>query len=295
MYSVAPRSPARRNVMHRLGGGYPPGDATVQPTTTVAPMLWLRLLVTRSMRSAAALRAAATAAWVAWPRSAAATRASCRPASSVSSRRMRWRASLSSSLIVSAAMTRRRLSPISPKLPRSCSTWRSSSLARRSRWLSCPSSQAIRYWRPLMETVTCAMTPFLVGESGRGSTRKLSLSLAMCLNDRADGIDGGVESMGDFPVRALERTHPRGLSIEIGGQPRAIRAECPELCPERLLATVCVAPPLQRRLQRIERQGETLAGSVNRACVGHLPPVNSAEICTVRSFFYVKTASRSDS
>src|SRR5262249_36799488 len=246
------------NVVHSRGDGYPPGDAAVQPTTTVPPMLWLRPLVTRSMRSAAALSAAATAAWVAWPRSAAATRASCRPANSVSSRRIRWRASLSSSLMVSAAMTRRRLSPISPKLSRSCSTWRSSSLARRSRWLSCPSSQAIRYWRPLMVTVTCAMTPFLAGESGPGSTCKLSLSLAMCLNDPADRIDGGVEPMGDFPVRALERAHPRGLSIEIGGKPRAIRAECLELGPERLLAAVGIAPTLQRRFQRIERQGETL-------------------------------------
>src|SRR5215470_2085422 len=117
----------------------------------------------------------------------------------------------------------------------------------------------------------------------------------MCLNDRADGIDGGVESMGDLPVRALQRAHPRGLSIEISGKPRAIRAERLELGAERLSAAVGVTPTFQRGLERVERQGETLAGRVDRACVGHRPPVTSAEHCTVRSFFYVKTASTSDS
>src|SRR5262245_20395418 len=126
-----------------------------------------------------------------------------------------------------------------------------------------------------MVTVTCAMTTFLVGKSGRGSTWKLSLSLAMGLDDRADGVDGGVEPMRDFPVRALERAHPRGLNIEIGGKPGAIRAERLELGPQRLLAAVRVAPTLERSLKRIERQGKTLGCSVDRACVGHRPPVTA--------------------
>src|SRR5262245_31464032 len=108
----------------------------------------------------------------------------------------------------------------------------------------------------------------------------------MCLNDRADGIDGGVESMGDLPVRALQHAHPRGLSIEISGKPRAIRTERLKLSSQRLLAAFGFTATLQRRLKRVERQGETLGGRVDRACVGHRPPVTSAEICTVRSFFY---------
>src|SRR5882724_5032162 len=81
---------------------------------------------------------------------------------------MRLIASNSSSPIVSAAITISRMSPIAPKFFFSCSTRWSRSLASVVSWASCPSSQAMRYWRPLMVTLTCVMA---APRSPRGSNR----------------------------------------------------------------------------------------------------------------------------
>ena len=90
---------------------------------------------------------------VALARSDAATRTSRNASSSSSSARMRLLASSNSSQTVSAAITVNRASPISPNLPRRfpirCSRL-SASLSSRT---SCPSSQAIRYCRPLIVTL----------------------------------------------------------------------------------------------------------------------------------------------
>ena len=46
-------------------------------------------------------------------------------------------------------------------------------------------------------------------------------------------------------------------------------AERMQLGGERLLAAVGLAPPLDRRLQRVERERKTLAGGVDGARLGH--------------------------
>ena len=78
----SPSHPAAPLRQSNAGGAGPPAvPASDQPTAISSPRPWLRLLVTRSMRSAAELSAAAIAACVAFERSAVTAPASCIPAS----------------------------------------------------------------------------------------------------------------------------------------------------------------------------------------------------------------------
>src|SRR5712692_4063684 len=116
-------------------------------------MVRLSTCVVFSMRSAAEFSALATAACVARARSVATVRTLRNAASSCSRPRMRCPASSNSSHTVSAAITIRRASPISPNLPRSVPIRDSRLSASRNSCTSWPSSHAIRYCRPLMVTL----------------------------------------------------------------------------------------------------------------------------------------------
>ena len=107
-----------------------------------------------SMRSAAEWKAPTTASEAACARSAETSRASFRAAISSASTRNFCRVSVISSASISAAITVKRVSPISPNLRRRSMMRVSMSLASARRWSSCPSSQARRYWRPAMVALT---------------------------------------------------------------------------------------------------------------------------------------------
>src|SRR5262249_20671174 len=101
-------------------------------------------------------------------------------------------------------ITVRRASPISPK--RSCNSRirRSKSRASPIRWFSWPSSQAIRYCRPLMVTVTWDMASALLRRE-----------------HRADALHDVVEPAGDLAVAGLQPARLCGGSVELGGEARA--------------------------------------------------------------------------
>ena len=118
--------------------------------------VWLSFLAMLSMRSAAEVKAATSAAWVACARSAATTRASCRAASSSSSRADllgRFRQ------FVGDHQRRHDGQPRVADLAELAAqrgdalvevAWRAAADG-----LPAPSSQAMRNWRPLMVTFTC--------------------------------------------------------------------------------------------------------------------------------------------
>src|SRR5262245_12542084 len=120
-------------------------------------MVRFKTCVVFSIRSAAAFNALATAVCVIRARSTEAVRMLRAVSSSCSIACRRALASRSSSQTVSAAITVRRASPISPNFPRNSVTRDSRASASLSSRTSCPSSQAMRYCRPLMVTLMWLM------------------------------------------------------------------------------------------------------------------------------------------
>src|SRR6202011_5319785 len=90
------------------------------------------------------------------------------------------------------------------------------SCASRSRWLSWPSSHAMRNWRPLIVTVTCDMI---------SSTGRMDTSTIVRLNHGSNGLDGGIEPPGNLLVGVFQCACSGGHRIKIAGQPRAVGAE----------------------------------------------------------------------
>src|SRR5690242_3764457 len=118
----------------------------------------------------------------------------------------------------------------------------------------------MRKWRPLMVTVTCAMTHSLV---------RYTDSTVVGLQDGADGVDCGVEPARDLAVGGVERPGPRRGGVEIGGEQRAIGTERMQLRLKRLLAAIGVLPALDRRAQRIEGERKAPGRRVDRLGVVH--------------------------
>src|ERR1019366_281041 len=204
-----------------------------------------------SIRSAAELKALTTAAEAALARSAATMRASCSALPSSSRRRILRVASANSSATISAAITVSLVSPISPNFLRNSSIRPSRSLASASRWSSCPSSQARRYWRPAMVAFTWA------------------ISSLVAVQHRLDADDGGVQPLRDLAIGGLQPARARGFAVERGGKPGAVDAQRVELARQPLPAAVGLAPALDRGIERVERQRQTLHCAIDRALVGH--------------------------
>ena len=85
--------------------------------------------------------------------------------------------------------------------------------------------------------------------------------------------DGGVEPLRDLAVGRLERARARGLAVERGGKPGAVDAQRVQLARQPLLVAVGFAPALDRGIERVERQRQTLHRGIDCALLGHrLPP-----------------------
>ena len=93
---------------------------------------------------------------------------------------------------------------------------------------SCPSSQAMRNWRPLMVTLTCAI------DCSSASARIWMR------------VDRGIEPARDLAVGVVEPSGARGLAIERGGKPGAVDAERVNLLRQAVLAAVGLAAALDR-------------------------------------------------
>ena len=129
----------------------------------------------------------------------------------------------------------------------------SSSLASRIRWPSWPSSQAMRNWRPLMVTFTCAMSLSVV------------LSRSCDFEHRADVLHRGIEPARDLAVGGFEPARARGLRHR--GRRRAASGRRPSAwtcSASRASAAVGLEPPLHRGVERIQRRA-TGAGSPLRS------------------------------
>ena len=87
--------------------------------------------------------------------------------------------------------------------------------ARRTRRSSSPSSQAIRNWRPLMVTLTCA------------SVRPLLLRNRGC-EHRANSGDGGVKPLRDFAIDLLKAAgaRSRGIEASLASRERSLPCAC---------------------------------------------------------------------
>src|SRR5262249_24268792 len=153
----------------------------------------------------------------------------------------------------SAAMTVRRVSPISPKRARSVAMRASRPSARWVRRASSPFSHAIRNWRPLMVTLTCDMAP----------------SALLCREHSADRIDGGIEPLGDLAIGAFQRPVARRGGVELCGETRAVSAARMQLVVERLFAAVGLVPAFDGGGKRIERQSKTFASRIDSAGFDH--------------------------
>src|SRR5258708_4528796 len=103
----------------------------------------------------------------------------------------------------------------------------------------------MRNWRPLIVTVTCDMTR---------STGRMILSTVVGLDDGTDGLDGGMEAAGDLVVGGFQRAGPRRHGVEVGGEPRAIRAERVQLIGQAQVGAIGLAAALRRSLEPVERQ-----------------------------------------
>src|SRR5262249_14983931 len=82
---------------------------------------------------------------------------------------------------------------------------------------------------------------------------------------RADALDGEVEPARDFPAGGFERTPSSGLGIELLREFRAVGTERLDLRGQRVDAAIGVAPPLGRRLKRIERSDQPARRRLDRA------------------------------
>ena len=211
-----------------------------------------------SMRSAAELKAPTTASEAALARSAATTRASCKAATSSSSRRILRPASASSSATISAAITVSRVSPISPNLRAQ---------------LDDALVDVVR------ERLQVLLLPVLAGEAelaaGNGGVdlrhQSLHSAASVRLQHRLDRGDGRVQPLGDLAVGRLQPARARGLAVERGGELRAVEAERLQLARRALLAAVGLAPPLDRGIERIERQRQALHRIVDCALLASSP------------------------
>src|SRR5258708_26798044 len=144
-------------------------------------------------------------------------------------------------------MTVSRVSPISPKRPRSWTMRASRSSAGCVTRASSRSSQAIRNWRRLMVTLTCGMAPSALVRREQGS----------------DGVDGDVEPLDDFTIDAFQRAAARGRGIKLRGEPGAVGAKGVQLRVQCLLAAIGLVPSLNGGGERIERKRKTPAGRVD--------------------------------
>src|SRR5262249_11903278 len=204
-----------------------------------------------SMRSAAELNAPVTASDAAFARSAATRRASCKAATSSSSRRTFCIASLSSSATIKAAITVRRVSPISPNLRRRSMMRWSTSFASDCRCSSWPSSQARRNWRPAMVATIWAINSLVQ------------------IHHQLDRCNRIVETLGDFAVRCLQPPRARGFAIQCRGESCAIDAESLHLSGKALFTAVSLLSPFNCGIERVEREGQTLDGRIDCALLRH--------------------------
>src|ERR1700682_4732494 len=154
-------------------------------------------------------------------------------------------------------MTVSRLSPTSPNLPRNSPIRSSSSLASCMRWLSCPSSQAMRYCRPLMVTLTCDM----------GASVLAAALAIMGINHRPDTVHGEIEPARDLAGGGFQLPRMRRRGIEIGRHARAVDAERVQLRGQCVLGVIALAPALDRGLQPVKCQSKPFGRGVNRDCV----------------------------
>src|SRR5665647_79247 len=227
----------------------------LHPIATPLPRLWLSFLVMPSSRSAAELKAPTTASDAALARSDDTTRASWSATSSSSMRRILWAASANSSDTIKAAITVRRVSPISPNFVRKSAMRASRSAASACKCSSCPSSQARRNWRPAMVALTVAMAG--------------SLRLLVDVQHGPDRGDRRVEPLGDLAVGGFQLARARGLAVQRIGQPGAVETQRLYLGRQGLLAAIGLAPPLDGGIERVERQRQTFDRGIDRALLCH--------------------------
>src|SRR5471032_1288025 len=116
----------------------------------------------------------------------------------------------------------------------------------------------MRYCRPLIVTLTCAM-----------ASSSVPSRLLLRVDHRADIVDRRIKPAGDFAIGGFQLARTGGLGIQRGGEPRAVAAEGLELVAERGTAAVGLDPAIKGGVQRIERQGETTGGRVDQALIGH--------------------------
>ena len=69
----------------------------------------------------------------------------------------------------------------------------------------------------------------------------------------------------DLAVGRLQPARARGFAVERGGEPGAVDAERVDLARQPLLAAVGLAPALDRGVERVERQRQTLHRLIDRA------------------------------
>src|SRR5580704_14759782 len=179
---------------------------------------------------------------------------------------MRCAFSDSTSAIVSAAITVSRVSPISPNFVRKPSIRVSRSRASSMRWPSWPSSQAMRNCRPLMVTLTWDIRPPPTRFTRRPAARGRS---ALGRQHAADGFDGLIDTLRHLAIGGLERAAAGCSMVKLAGEPGAVVVERMDLIGERLDAAVDLTPALRRLVQRLERQRQTAACSLDRIGLAH--------------------------
>ena len=73
----------------------------------------------------------------------------------------------------------------------------------------------------------------------------------------------------DLAVGRFQPARARGFAVERGGEPGAVDAERMELARQPFLAAVGLAPSLDRGVERVQRERQTLDRLIDRALVGH--------------------------
>src|SRR5262249_61452183 len=86
-----------------------------------------------------------------------------------------------------------------------------------------------------------------------------------------DGVDGGIEPVGDLAIGDFQHARARYRRIELRGETRTVGAERVQLGVQRLLAAVGLVSPLDRGRDGIECAGKTLAGARHGAGLGEYP------------------------
>src|SRR5215471_18520770 len=117
----------------------------------------------------------------------------------------------------------------------------------------------MRYWRPLMVTLTWAMASFrslCVPASGEGQGRGL---VPVGCNDGPDGAHRLVDPAHRLSITAFKLARAGARRIKFGREPRAINVEHVNLLGEPSAAP---EPLLQRGIERIKRIGHTFDGLI---------------------------------